>query len=169
MMKYLRERLKIKEYLYPYPEKINPALYSLVDGLEDDLEKYPNVHAKMTKWNLKGSEVILLLQWVKSLINRDFTTDICECKSVWGVMYNEGDYIGKHNHVSSYSFSYYVNVPKGSSPLIFSTSGHRVKPEVGKLVLFESRLDHYVPPNKGKQRCIISGNFVSTVMLRKDL
>ena len=167
-MKYLRERLKIKEYLYPYPEKINPALYSLVEGSEDDIKKGSKVHAKMTKWDLKSVEVELLLQWIKSLIQRDFTSVSCECRSVWGIMYNQGDYVEDHNHKSSYSFSYYVNVPKGSSPLMFTTSGHKVKVEVGKLVLFESRLNHYTLPNKCNQRCIISGNFVSTPILRGD-
>ena len=169
-MKHLRERLKIKEYLYPYAEKINPLLYSLVQESEDDKQKYPNVHVKMTKWNLKSKEVELLTQWIQSLIIRDFSRgDFCECRSVWGVFYNKGDSIGIHNHHSSYSFAYYVNVPRGSSSLTFSTSGYRVKPETGKLVVFESRLQHHVPPNGCENRCVISGNFNTSASLREDL
>ena len=53
-----------------------------------------------------------------------------------------------------------VNAPKGSSPLVFVTSGRKIKPEAGKVVIFESRLNHAVPKTKSTDRCIISGNFV---------
>ena len=163
MTKYLREKLMIQEYSYPYAAKINPSLYSLVETSEDDRGKHSTVHAKMTRMNLKSPEVDRLVEWVLSLIKRDFRVTPCEAKGVWGVMYNNGDYIGEHNHqsTSTYSFVYYVNTPKGSSPLVFSTSRYKVKPIPGKLVLFESRLYHYIPPNKCNQRCIISGNFLN--------
>ena len=74
--------------------------------------------------------------------------------------YKKGDCIDQHDHApSQYSFTYYVNVPKGSSPLVFTTSKHKVIPKPGKLVMFESRLQHKVPPCKCDDRFAIAGNF----------
>jgi hypothetical protein len=61
-----------------------------------------------------------------------------------------------------FSFVYYVTTPEGSSPLVFPTSGHEVKAEEGKVVIFESRLRHTIPPNQCEERCILAGNFVSS-------
>ena len=49
-----------------------------------------------------------------------------------------------------------------SSPLVFPTSGHEVKAEEGKVVIFESRLRHTITPNQCEERCILAGNFVSS-------
>ena len=54
------------------------------------------------------------------------------------------------NHVVG--FAYYVNTPKGSSPLMFDTSGYKVKAESGKII-FE--LKHI-----SDGRSLISGNFI---------
>ena len=35
-------------------------------------------------------------------------------------------------------------------------------PEPGKMVIFESRLRHAIPPNSGSGRSIIAGNFISS-------
>ena len=59
-----------------------------------------------------------------------------------------------------YTFCYYINSPKGSSPLVFSTSKKKFKPELGKLLIFDARLFHEIPINKGEFRCVLSGNFL---------
>ena len=40
-----------------------------------------------------------------------------------------------HHPHSSLVFVYFVNTPKGSSPLVFPTSGKKVKAEAGTLVI----------------------------------
>ena len=57
-----------------------------------------------------------------------------------------------------YAFVYFVNSPKGSSPLVFTTSGKRIKPEEGKILIFPPQLFHHVPKNKCDGRITLSGN-----------
>ena len=93
------------------------------------------------------------------------------CSESWGVIYDDGDYINAHTHKQGdlvdcstpnyFSFVYYVNAPEGSSPLIFPTSGYELQPKSGNMVVFESRLRHEIPPNGGKNRSIIVGNFIA--------
>ena len=161
-MELIRERLKIEEYNYPFADKVKSQLQSQITLLSASGPS--NINAQFTGWELQGKEVDNIIKWISNLITKDFVPDggfTLKCSELWGVLYKEGDYITEHDHSPSlYSFSYYVNVPKGSSPLVFVTSGRKIKPEEGKLVIFESRLLHKVPTNKCKDRCVISGNFI---------
>ena len=81
------------------------------------------------------------------------------CSDAWGLVCNKDDYLEDHRHdPSMFSFVYYVNSPKGSSPLVFRTSGHEVNPEAGKVVIFNSRLLHEIPPNNCNGRYSFVGN-----------
>lgn len=160
---YINEKLQIEEYNYPFADKVNPLLESEIKKARG--HKPSNIHAHFTGFYFDRNNKLAqnLSCWVSDLIRRDFIQKKVDlkCAELWGVLYKEGDYITEHNHSPSlYSFSYYVNVPKGSSPLVFVTSGRKIKPEAGKVVIFESRLIHKVLPNKGNGRCIISGNFI---------
>ena len=175
-MKLINEKLAVAEYKYPYYEKINPLLLSYISSLPNDPQHTDNVRAKMTYRNLENKELDKLLKWIIQLLKRDFVVKAInkgpehhqsngwiwnmKCTELWGVQYDKGSHITKHTHAPySYSFTYIVNSPKNSPPLIFSTSGHRVKSEEGKLVLWEGRLIHEVPPAKVDGRCIIAGTF----------
>ena len=57
-------------------------------------------------------------------------------------------------------FVYFVNAPKGASPLVFTTSGKKIKAEAGKVVIFPGTMYHHVPKNKCKNRVILAGNMV---------
>ena len=87
--------------------------------------------------------------------NIDMTKlNIPEC---WGILYNKGEGVRKHNHVPYFlSFAYCVNAPKGSSPLIIE--GERILPVAGRVIFFLSHQFHSVPPNKYGGRCSIVGN-----------
>ena len=50
------------------------------------------------------------------------------------------------------SFVYFVKCPKGSSPLVFTTSGKKVKAEEGKIALFPANILHHVPKNRCEGR-----------------
>ena len=63
-----------------------------------------------------------------------------------------------HAHPSPFSFVYFVRCPKGSSPLIFTTSGKKIKAEEGKVVIFPGNLLHHVPENKCDGRITLAGN-----------
>ena len=174
-MKLINEKLAVAEYKYPYYEKLNPILLSYISSLPEDPDLPQNVTAKMTYRNLENKKLDKLLRWIIQLLEKDFVVKSGEdwdhhqingwkwnmkCIELWGVQYDKGSHITKHTHAPySYSFTYIVNSPKNSPPLIFSTSGHRVKSEEGKLVLWEGRLIHEVPPAKVDGRCIIAGTF----------
>ena len=176
-MKLIQEKLVIEEYIHPYYEKVNPILHSHILSLPNDSDHPYNVQAKMTARNLQSKELDKLLQWIIQLIERDFLVKAMgekspqlhqingwqwevECRELWGVEYKKGNYIAEHTHAPyTYSFTYIVNSPQGSPPLIFPTSGHRVKSENGKLILWDGRLIHKVPPAKVDGRCIIAGTF----------
>ena len=70
-----------------------------------------------------------------------------ELKDLWGQVYNEGDFQESHDHVPNHwSFVYYVNTPRGSSPLVFESSGKKFRPKAGQVIIFPAWLMHYVPP-----------------------
>ena len=161
--KRINEKLLVLERIYPFADRINPFLQSQIVLLDSPATKPSNINAQFTGWHLEGKEVNNLVKWVSNIITNDilWTTYILKCVEVWGVLYKKGDYITEHQHSPSLlSFVYFVNTPKGSSPVKFVTSGYKVKPEAGKVVIFESRLIHEVPPNRGEDRCIVSGNFI---------
>lgn len=79
---------------------------------------------------------------------------------LWGAVYNKNDYTVSHNHVwSSFSFCYYVKVPKVCSPLVFDDINLSIQPEEGMLVVFHSELNHSVPISASSDsRIVIAGN-----------
>tara|TARA_B100001996_G_C18437874_1_gene507174 strand:- start:2 stop:571 length:570 start_codon:yes stop_codon:yes gene_type:complete len=82
----------------------------------------------------------------------NFVIDSC-----WGVIYNKGDSVIKHNHFPySISFCYYVRTPSHSSPLIME--GRKMRMREGELLLFLSHYNHWVPKSKVDGRCVIVGN-----------
>ena len=83
-----------------------------------------------------------------------------ELKEIWGQLYNKGDYQVSHNHLPNHwSFVYYVNTPRGSSPLVFTNSKKKVAAKAGNMVIFPSWVRHQVPPNKCEERSVVAGNF----------
>ena len=162
---FIREKLQVGEYKYPFAEKVNPLLESQIREVWDNRDKPGNMNAQFTGFHFDrdNKSAQNISRWVSNLIRKDFIQHPVDlkCVELWGVLYNEGDYITHHNHIPSlYSFVYFVNTPKGSSPLVFETSGRKIEPEAGKIVIFESRLVHKVPPNKCNGRVTISGNFI---------
>tara|TARA_B100000287_G_scaffold405781_1_gene429664 strand:- start:361 stop:882 length:522 start_codon:yes stop_codon:yes gene_type:complete len=161
---FIREKLQVHEYKYPFAEKVNPLLESQIREVWDNRDKPINMNAHFTGFHFDrdNKSAQNISRWVSDLIRKvlEYPVDL-KCVELWGVLYNEGDYVTAHPHTPSlYSFVYFVNTPKGSSPLVFETSGRKIKPEAGKVVIFDSRLVHKVPPNKCKGRCTISGNFI---------
>ena len=179
----VRENLVVGEYFFPFAEKYNPILYSHILSLTDDnsdIGPHNGVVYSKRKTNpdyYKYGEVAPLMKWITSILIRDFcpsekvhyhqTTSgrkeygkSIQCTEAWGLIFERGNEIKPHHHLSNlYTFTYYVKVPRGSASLVFSTSGKKIKPEEGKLVIFESRLLHMVPANKSDSRCIIGGCF----------
>ena len=164
----VKEELLVAEYYYPLANEINPLLYDFIVKSKPNSKKPVNIKAKQPGWHLQGKEIEQLLNWICDMFISDFCdsqfqkTSSWTCAEMWGVLYGEGDKITRHQHEPSlYSFTYFVNTPKGSSPLVFTTSKKKIKAESGKLIIFSSRIKHHVPPNRCKDRCSIAGNFIN--------
>ena len=169
------ENIKVKEYLkikidhYPFYKSLNKKIIEDVKTLSF----YPSQNFQYT--NIKGTQhnfklgrepdnIKLILQWITNLIpSFDFnphTERVISLGSSWLAKYNRGDYVIKHTHQpSTISFVYFVRSPRGSSPLVFTTSGKRINSEEGRVVLFPGNLIHHVPKNKCDDRITYAGNF----------
>ena len=145
------ENIKVKEYLeikidhYPYYKSLNKKIIEDVKTLSF----YPSQNFQYT--NIKGTQhnfklgrepdnIKLILQWITNLIpSFDFnphTERVISLGSSWLAKYNRGDYVIKHTHQpSTISFVYFVRSPRGSSPLVFTTSGKRINSEEGRVGL----------------------------------
>ena len=171
-----RENLEVEIHHHPHYQSLNEKLMDDLSNLS--LLDYRFIQKSMQlSSNIKGSQlglsghpqkpkgVDLIENWVEQIIkNRpqlgvpvdiNFTT--------WVARLDRGQETVEHNHLfySTYAFVYFVNAPKGASPLVFPTSGKRIKAEPGKLVLFPASLRHKVPVNKCHNRLTIVSNITS--------
>ena len=166
----LSEDLHLLEWEYPSHKVSNPILHNLI---EDNKHRVDGSTSRyyITHFKEEPAEVKSLLDWTLNKIATDIVDIPLVCSESWGVIYDDGDYINAHTHKQGdlvdcstpnyFSFVYYINAPEGSSPLIFPTSGYELQPKSGNMVVFESRLRHEIPPNGGKNRSIIVGNFIA--------
>ena len=157
----VRENLKVLVEYHPFHESIKKKILednfnfirnAIVDGYAS------NLRAERTVGEYYPKSVDLIKEWVINIIRNDyggFDYNI----DAWVAKYSEGDYAIEHDHIPyAFSYVYFVNTPKGSSPLVFSTSGKRIKAEEGKVIIFPGSLRHHVPKNRCEGRVIIAGN-----------
>ena len=165
----IRENHKIIIDTYPFADSIKDNIIADSTKFPFTREKYngdgglTNVRALQTDVIRdidEFSSVKLLLRWVL-----DILPDCANCKlaisEFWIANYGQGDFtISHHHHPALYSFVYFVQSPKGSSPLVFTTSGRRIKPDEGKLELFPASMLHRVPKNRCDDRIVLAGNII---------
>ena len=157
--------------MHPHADSLNKKLIREADKVA--LKGYKNPYFT----NLGGTKLPLsedndapskLVQsWVTELIKIKFhykkNQDPIDYEVTgWFANYDRGEYANSHHHLpfSIFSFVYFIKCPKGSSPLIFSTTGKRLKAEEGKIVIFPSSMMHHVPSNKCEDRRVLAGNFL---------
>ena len=158
------EEAKIHIHQYPFAEKLNPILHKII------LEKSVNedMGALMTDWKTFIPEfetigkyaIDLIRGWKWSLDTPVRQDDPLRLDNLWGQWYRKGDYQIEHTHYpNQWSFVYFVNTPRGSSPLVFSRSKKKVAAKAGNMVIFPAWVRHQVPPNKCQERSVVAGNF----------
>ena len=82
----------------------------------------------------------------------------------WGASYGKGEFTQVHNHWPAiWSWCYYLQVPKGSSPLVFGEAGIMFEPKVGDLVIFNGQVEHSVPPCECEDKRILMAGNISVV------
>ena len=158
--------MKIREYLevhiekYPYWEELNEKLIRDAELVEYDQTYSTNVKARKSDWQTRTPSVEKINDYVGKVLQGYYpwmkTVNVIQC---WFANYNKYDYAIVHDHCGcDWSYVYFVKTPPGSSPLVFTTSGKRIKAEAGKIVIFPSFLQHHVPKNKCDGRITLAGN-----------
>ena len=154
---------------YPYRD-INDRLYNIIDSWSK--KEIPG-GAFLTPMNLHIhhlEDIDKILTWLKKCLpsaasqlsvgdndNTLYKGSELKVDQCWGIIYNKGGKVIKHNHFPyALSFVYFIKSPRGSSPLIIE--GKRIKAEEGKLVLFHASQTHWCNPSKVNGRCCLVGN-----------
>jgi len=125
-----------------------------------------NVRAAQTSgYKISTPSIELIYEWILSLVRLKTNSLGWKLKvdNSWLAWYREEEFaVPHHHHPAAYAFVYFVKCPKGSSPLIFTTSGKRIKAEEGKLLIFPGFLEHHVPKNKCHDRIVLAGNIFAS-------
>ncbi len=164
----IKEKHEVAIESYPFAESLN-------DNIKIDLSKSVLTRDKrngdggLTNVKALQTDVItsvddfpsvkFLFKWIRNNLpkkSRYFNYQITE---FWVAKYFRGDYTICHSHhPCSFSFVYFVQSPKGSSPLVFTTSGKQIKAKEGRVVIFSGEMKHHVPKNKCDDRIVLAGN-----------
>ena len=169
------ERLWVLEEFHPFAKDSNEKIIHESMNFEWMYHDHPSMgNIDGSRTNIKswqtanilvnaGKNVAILHDWVLRVLTTrrlagGFNMYIWP---MWMAKYTEEEYTIPHYHVpASYAFVYFVKASKGAAPLVFTTSGKKVKAEEGKLVVFPGFMQHHVPNNKCKERITIAGNIM---------
>ncbi len=163
----VREQMEVIIDHYPYHESINQKLLEELKFLHFTTEIYNGdggktaVKADQTSNDVVTPTISLIKEWIVNLmmVNRNFNSRIDDC---WAARYDKGDYTVSHNHYTCiFAFVYFIKCPRGSSPLVFTTSRKKIKAEEGKVVIFPGYLYHQVPKNQCDGRIVLAGNLLN--------
>ena len=119
-----------------------------------------NVKAPQSYNDITSPSISLIKEWIVNLarIHSRVTFQVEAC---WGAKYGKGDYTISHAHFPvTFAFVYFLKSPRGSSPLVFTHSGKKIKAEDGKVVIFPGNVYHHVPKNNCEGRLVLAGNLV---------
>jgi len=161
----IHEEAKIHIHEYPFAEKLNPILHKII---LDKADKRDRGALMMDYKSFDVPEFKKIGNYALSIITGckwSWTTPVILhdgliLANIWGQWYGKGDFQSPHTHYPfEWSFTYFVNTPRGSSPLVFTTSKKKVAAKAGSMVIFPSWVKHHVPPNKSEERSVIAGNF----------
>ena len=163
-------------------KSIHDTLIQKVITYPDVMKHKTNVKANMTDWHMhmKDDDFGKLSSIVESIAKEmrygsthvDGDTNKVRHKGqsprlmtdeCWGASYGKGEFTQEHSHWPAlWSWCYYLQVPKGSSPLVFSEAGIMFEPKVGDLIIFDGQAIHSVPPCECEEkRVMIAGNIVA--------
>jgi hypothetical protein len=124
---------------------------------------------------LKKMTIIFLLKLIEEIkdyllkILKNLNLNEYKIKKIWVQKYNKNNFHDCHIHnPTEFSFILYVDCTDNSSETIFYNVGYpyfltgnfRVKPKIGRCVVFHGALPHCALPNKDDKRLIVSGNIL---------
>ena len=149
---------------YPLHESINKKIiedfkgFRFMRDITNSVGTKTNVKAPQTYNDIMSPSISLIKEWVVNLV-RNYNGVTFEVSSCWGAKYGKGDYTISHEHFpATFAFVYFLKSPRGSSPLVFTHSGKKIKAEDGKVVIFPGNIRHHVPKNNCEGRLVLAGN-----------
>ena len=164
----VKEKLPVFIQHHPYYKSLNEQIlkdsieYNWQETLELRAGGSSNVKAQQTvEYKLRSKSIDLIYEWVLSILQcaHSYRGWSYKIDSSWMERYNRGDYTQQHDHMPMFAaFVYFIKCPRGSSPLVFPTSGKRIKAEEGKVVIFPGYMQHEVPKNRCDDRIVLSAN-----------
>ena len=167
----LRENLPVIIENHPFHESLNNKI--LTETSNQPYQERQKVvtggvsnvkAAKTMPRRISSPSIELIYEWILTLLRPTNRGWQLEVNNAWLAWYRDKEFaISHHHHPAAYGFVYFVKCPKGSSPLIFSTSGKRIKAEDGKVVIFPANLYHHVPKNKCNDRIVLAGNVFASL------
>tara|TARA_B100000427_G_C15315823_1_gene510306 strand:+ start:125 stop:643 length:519 start_codon:yes stop_codon:yes gene_type:complete len=159
----IKENIDITIDKYPYFKSINKTLMDDIDkmGYDDTSGYRKNDTAKFSITTLSPA-ADTISDWVSKLISIKYEiTSLPLLSRCFFTRCDKGDFVGVHNHFPDvFSWVYYVNTPRGSSPLVFTTSNKKIKAEEGQVLIFPSLVKHHVPFNRCDARISLVGNVI---------
>jgi len=105
-----------------------------------------------------------LLEILKQLNCKEY-----KIQNTWIQKYNNNDFHDCHIHSpNSFSFVLYIDCTEDSSETMFYnvgypyffTQSYKIKPQIGRCVVFHGAIPHTALPNKDDKRLIVSGNII---------
>ena len=171
---------ELGRFINTYEFKDPATLQALIDIVRKEAvrnQRPSNVQAEVT-WNLyqldhnaePQSRFFEFFQgcledsWTRLLIDNKSPEPVnYRISSMWGAIYQQGDWADYHTHgPSRTSFVYYLQAdPSRGAPLVFDNTGFEIMPTSGLLIIFPSWLGHSVPkfePGDASERIVIAGN-----------
>ena len=152
---------------YPHFKSLNKSLKE--DYLKSDFSESfkRSVQGKHSSYQTSSPHIDKVSEWVIRILRETYPHLMSPHlklvrHSSWFSGYDIGEYATLHAHLPrSYSYVYYVQCPRGSSPLVFPTSGKKIKAEEGRVVIFPGHVHHCVPKNKCVGRIALAGNLTT--------
>ena len=159
----IKENIDIIIDKYPYSKSINKTLMDDIDemGYDDTSSYRKNDTAKFSITTLSPA-ANTISEWVSKLISIKYEiTSLCLLSRCFFTRCDKGDFVSVHEHFPDcFSWVYYVNTPRGSSPLVFTTSNKKIKAEEGQVLIFPSLVKHHIPFNRCDARISLVGNVI---------
>lgn len=157
-------------YVYRYNIKVSQQDQNLLKLIAKN-HKYDEHYTTFYKKNILSLPQIINL---KKTLEDIFDKLNLKVLHAWVQGYGEDNFHDCHTHPECmYSCVLYLNCSNESSNTIFYHPTHphssmyhiektsiKIKPKIGKLVIFPSYLPHTVLPNKDKKRLVLSANLI---------
>ena len=162
--------------------KTNDNLIQKILTYPDVMKHQTNVKANMTDWRMHmkdddfgkvstlAENIAKEMRYGSTHVDGDTHTKRkgqsprLMTEECWGASYGKGEFTQDHNHWPAiWSWCYYLQVPKGSSPLVFPEAGIMFEPKVGDLVVFSGQAQHSVPPCECEDKRVMMAGNISVV------